>query len=550
MWIAIFGFVFLFLVCYFLLLKKRGKLPKSGSNVVITGASSGIGASLAKVYAKSDCDNLILTGRNKDRLEKVKIACEIQDSKCTIIVADLSNPSDVQRLCKEVLSIAPTIHRLVLNAGISQHSLFEDTDPSLLRRMFQVNFFAAAELTRGLLPALKSASGQILVVSSVQGFLSSATNTIYCSSKHALGSFFDCLRGELRPHNVGISIIYPGPVDTPILGNLEGPQNQTVGFKVPKSSLMSSQEAAERIVHAGEMGWNHTTFQAYLFSSLHLIRFFLPRVVDGLLDHFYLTMPAETSSSKEAGRNAETASSSVNHVQEKREPIIAQAKREPSMHSEKKKYEKFGHIDQLGAGAIIDWTYRKPRDFLDGLFGPDRTQTETWAMLICFYISPFLLIGCNFLYGWDWGIFQMLTAMFQIGDMLAGIVIFSSNAGKRWWFRPRRRNAFEVLRWVPIFTLHPFLMWMFFGLPLNHSILCYLFVFVGSVAVCVVPLYHHRLFEFCLFAFVVLADLYYINPALPTGMEWFALLYHFKYICCWPLREEPYRPEKKSSKID
>jgi len=108
------------------------------------------------------------------------------------------------------------VDMLVNNAGISMNAPFSSLEPETMRRIFEINFFAAAGLTRLLLDDLAEHSGRILVVSSVTGLVGTPTRTAYAASKHALHGLFNALRVELQPAGVGVTIICPGYVATPI----------------------------------------------------------------------------------------------------------------------------------------------------------------------------------------------------------------------------------------------------------------------------------------------------------------------------------------------
>ncbi len=183
--------------------------------VLITGASSGIGAAIAQQLAGAGA-TLMLTGRNEPRLTAVAQSCDSPNGRVTALAGDLTDPAFRTRLAEETRRTLGGIDLLVNNAGISMNASFETLDPDVLRIICEVNFFAAVDLTRLLLDALTESSGRILVMSSLTGLVGTPTRTAYSASKHALHGFFNALRVELRRSGVGVTLVCPGYVETPI----------------------------------------------------------------------------------------------------------------------------------------------------------------------------------------------------------------------------------------------------------------------------------------------------------------------------------------------
>lgn len=194
------------------------------NNVVwVTGASSGIGEALAYSLHKKGA-RLILSSRRGEALEQVKANCSGDKSDIHILPLDLADAETLPAKAGEALSIYGHIDYLFNNGGISQRSLAVDTNPEVIRKVMEINFFGAVALTRAVLPSMiERKSGHIVVTSSVMGKFGTRLRSTYAASKHALHGWFDCLRQELFDHNIRVTLVCPGFVKTDVtLNALEG----------------------------------------------------------------------------------------------------------------------------------------------------------------------------------------------------------------------------------------------------------------------------------------------------------------------------------------
>lgn len=187
--------------------------------VWITGASSGIGEALAKAYY-SEGANLILSSRRKEALENVKTQLGADGSRIQVLVVDLAQSDTFEAKAEEAKKLFGSIDVLVNNGGISQRSIFEDTNLDTVRKIMEVNYFGSVGLTAAVLPfMIQQKSGHIVVTSSVAGKIGTKFRTAYAGSKHAVQGFFDSLRQEMYQHNIAITLICPGPIKTDITKN-------------------------------------------------------------------------------------------------------------------------------------------------------------------------------------------------------------------------------------------------------------------------------------------------------------------------------------------
>jgi len=185
----------------------------------ITGASSGIGESLAKeLYLQNAI--IIASARRESELERIKKECNAVDDRFMILPLDLSDQSSFKTVVEKAISWKGYVDILVNNGGVSQRALVIDTTLEVERSLFEVNYFGTVELTRHILPhMIQRKSGHISVVSSVLGKLSVPGRSSYCSSKHALHGYFNSLRAEIHKYGVGVSMVCPGYIKTNVSSN-------------------------------------------------------------------------------------------------------------------------------------------------------------------------------------------------------------------------------------------------------------------------------------------------------------------------------------------
>lgn len=185
----------------------------------ITGASSGIGESLAVAYARQG-RRLVLSARREDELERVRTRCTelgLATGSILVLPLDVTDEAAMPAAVARVRSGFGRIDLLINNAGISQRSLCADTDMSVYRKIFNVDVLGQIALTKAVLPVmLEQGGGHIAVTASIAGKIGVPYRTGYCAAKHAVMGFFDALRAELDETGVKVSTILPGFVRTNI----------------------------------------------------------------------------------------------------------------------------------------------------------------------------------------------------------------------------------------------------------------------------------------------------------------------------------------------
>lgn len=178
--------------------------------VLITGASSGIGAATADLLAQAGMRTLVSASTNGAALEAVA-----RRTGGLALPAELTDPAECDRLAACAEAAGP-VDVLVANAGIGWAGRLTEMDQATADRLIKVNLAAPIRLTRALLPGMYARShGRLVFVTSIAGVLGVAGEAVYSATKAGLSCFAEAVRYEAAPHGVTVSVIVPGVVDTP-----------------------------------------------------------------------------------------------------------------------------------------------------------------------------------------------------------------------------------------------------------------------------------------------------------------------------------------------
>lgn len=230
-------------------------MPNSFANkvVLVTGASSGIGAELARQFAQAGA-RVALCARRADRLQAVSAECQAFATDTLAIVGDVSIETDCHRIVAETVSHFGRLDILVNNAGIGASGPFDTiTELSIFETLMRVNFLGSVWCTAAALPHLKTTQGQLVAISSLTGLTGVPKRTAYAATKHAMAGFFDSLRIELASSGVAVTVIYPGFVFSEINSHALAPDGTPFGERgyVRKvGETMPTDECCRQILRA------------------------------------------------------------------------------------------------------------------------------------------------------------------------------------------------------------------------------------------------------------------------------------------------------------
>jgi NADP-dependent 3-hydroxy acid dehydrogenase YdfG len=196
----------------------RGTTPLAGRHVLVTGASSGIGAATARALRGAGA-RVALLARRTGRLEE--LAAELDG---VAVPADVADPIAVREAVDRAADGLGGLDGVINAAGLARPGDVADADPDGWRAMFDVNVLGVLHVTQAAIPHLRAAGrGDVVNVSSMSGRRVGSTEmAVYSATKAAVHTLSEGLRRELRPDRIRVAVVAPGFVDTPIFDGQEG----------------------------------------------------------------------------------------------------------------------------------------------------------------------------------------------------------------------------------------------------------------------------------------------------------------------------------------
>jgi short-subunit dehydrogenase len=188
--------------------------------VLVTGASAGIGAALARELVRQGCRRLALTARRGDRLEQLAGELRPFGADVLTIAADLEDHGAPEAIVAAALGRFGGLDVLINNAGLGLPTVFAEARPADLRRQLEVNFIAPLLLARRALPSLIERQGTIINIGSAITCVANSGLGAYGATKAGLAYWNDALRRELKHKGVKVCLVEPGPVKTEFFASL------------------------------------------------------------------------------------------------------------------------------------------------------------------------------------------------------------------------------------------------------------------------------------------------------------------------------------------
>ena len=223
---------------------------------MITGASSGIGKGLA-VELSTRGAKLGLVARRQNLLDEIVDAIRLRGAKAFAVAADVRDADAMKAAADRIRAELGPIDVLIANAGIGTTSHISQLDPHHVANVISINVLGAANSVAAVVPQMvERGQGQLVAISSLAAYRGLPKSAAYCASKAAMSAYFESVRIDLRGTGVGVTIIHPGFIKTPL----------TAGRDAKMPYLMELDEAIPKIVSAIEKGKKSIAFPWQLAS--------------------------------------------------------------------------------------------------------------------------------------------------------------------------------------------------------------------------------------------------------------------------------------------
>ena len=221
-----------------------------GKVAFITGASAGIGAAMAREFARRGAD-VVLTARRWERLEALALELRAQGRRAVVAQCDVTADGDLEAAVAEAMEALGRIDYVVANAGFGVAGWFHRRDLDDYRRQFETNVFGVLRTAFASFDALQASGGSFAVMGSVMSHVALPGTSPYSMSKHAVRAFASALRNEWRPRGVSVTLLAPGFIDSEIRQvDNDGNRDPEAGDTVPRWLRMRTDTAARQMVTA------------------------------------------------------------------------------------------------------------------------------------------------------------------------------------------------------------------------------------------------------------------------------------------------------------
>ena len=255
----------------------------SGQVVIVTGAASGIGQELCRLLARHGA-RIGLVDRNKSELDAFAEELRQTGNTCAAVAADVRQRDDVHDAVDQIVGTLGFPDILIASAGICRASTVHDLRISDVEEIIGANFLGMVYAIEAILPAmLARRSGQIVGISSMAGLRGIPFEPAYSASKAAMAVYLESLRSELRPLEIGVTTVFPGYVQTPLLAEING----MMGSDMSSGRASTKEAAAAKIMRAIERRNSYAYFPRRLALSARLSHFMPPRMYDRVMRRMF-----------------------------------------------------------------------------------------------------------------------------------------------------------------------------------------------------------------------------------------------------------------------
>jgi NAD(P)-dependent dehydrogenase (short-subunit alcohol dehydrogenase family) len=252
----------------------------AGKHVLVTGASSGIGAALAEGFARRGA-TVGICARRRDRLDEVLARLQKHAPESRAWTVDLAELDGVADFAARADAELGGIDVLVNNAGIPKRRSVLDLTPDVVEQVMSLNYFSPVRLTLALLDRLVERDGRIVNISSVAARLSPPGEAAYAASKAAMSTWSECMQVDLRDTGVKLHVVYPGVIDTelfhlpdndPFTADIEALPVDAIVEPVLQMIEQDSFEVAVPDWFGGVFAGKYNNVQAFLDGTIEYVR--------------------------------------------------------------------------------------------------------------------------------------------------------------------------------------------------------------------------------------------------------------------------------------
>lgn len=261
-------------------------------SVVITGASSGIGEAMAKLYAQMGA-KVTLGARSEDKLKALAEQITAQGGLAAYCATDVTKAEDCKKLIDTAVEAFGGIDVLICNAGISMRAIFDDVDLSVLHRLMDVNFWGTVYCSKYALPYLQQSKGSLVGISSVAGLHGLPGRTGYSASKYAMTGLLETIRIENLKKGLHVMVACPGFTASNVRFSALVADGSQQGSTPREEGKMMTAEQVAKIVARGIARRKRLCLMEAEGRATHFVKKFAPRFLDKM---FYFVMSKEPDS--------------------------------------------------------------------------------------------------------------------------------------------------------------------------------------------------------------------------------------------------------------
>ncbi len=260
--------------------------------IVITGASSGIGEAMARVYAAQGAC-VVLGARSAEKLAALVDEIRKAGGQAAWCAVDVVKPEECKALIDTAVEKFGRVDVLICNAGLSMRAIFDDVDLEVLHRLMDVNFWGTVNCCKYALPYLQQTKGSVVGISSVAGLHGLPGRTGYSASKYAMTGFLETLRIENLKKGLHVMVACPGFTASNVRFSALTADGSQQGATPRNEAKMMTPEQVARIVARGILKRKRLCLMEIEGRATHFVKKFAPAFLDRM---FYLVMSREPDS--------------------------------------------------------------------------------------------------------------------------------------------------------------------------------------------------------------------------------------------------------------